>query len=240
MQEIDTFGRIPYSHFLKYAPNLPPETMYRLLGALNVKYVTSFIKPLPDGPISTVGYFPKYPLHLYRLNTTVPRVYFAGNVVVEAGIDDALQRMTRADFDPFSTVILDQAPGSAVAVLGKARAEIRRYENQTVDIDAAVDAPCMLVLADSFDPGWRAYVDGKEERIFRANAFFRAVPFPAGKHRVEFRYEPLSFTIGAVISLATLCGMFLWTAIVLLARRSRWRVKEAPEAVPIGTAGPVV
>jgi hypothetical protein len=235
MQEIDTFGRIPYSHFLKYAPNLPPETMYRFLGALNVKYVTSFINTLPEGAITSLGYFPEYPLYLYRLDRSVSRVYFAGNVVVEDGIDNALLRMTRSDFDPFKTVIVDRAPGSKVAPPRKATAEIRRYENQAVDIDADSDAPAMLVLADSFDPGWRAYVDGKEDKIFRANAFFRAVSLSAGKHRVEFRYEPLSLKIGAAVSLATLCGVLLWTMIVLLAGRSQRYTGEAPEAVPLAT-----
>jgi hypothetical protein len=233
MQEIDTFGRIPYSHFLKYAPNLPPETMYRFLGALNVKYVTSFINTLPDGAITSLGYFPQYPLYLYRLDRTVSRVYFAGNVVVEDGIDNALLRMTRPDFDPFNTVIVDRAPASAVAAPRNAKAVIRRYENQAVDIDAASDAPAMLVLADSFDPGWRVYVDGKEDKIFRANAFFRAISLSAGKHRVEFRYEPWSFTVGAAVSLATLCGFLIWTAFVLLARRSKKSLKEFSEPVHI-------
>jgi Bacterial membrane protein YfhO len=232
VQEIDTFGRLPYSHFLNYARNLPPEKMYPFLGALNVKYVTTF-NALPEGAITSLGFRAEYPLWLYRLETTVSRVYFARNVVVEKDIDNALHRMTASDFDAFKTVIVDQAPANTVAESGNATAEIRRYENEVVDIDAALDAPRILVLTDSFDPGWRVYVDGKEEKIFRANAFFRAVSLLAGKHRVEFRYEPLSFMIGAAISLATLCGVSLWTMIVLLADRSKKSVKDFSKAIPV-------
>jgi len=234
VQEIDTFGRLPYSHFLNYARDLPPEKMYPFLAALNVKYVTSF-NALPDGAITSLGYFSEYPLYLYRLNKTIPRAYFARNVVIENGITKALERMTRGDFDAFSTVIVDEAPAAAVAIRGNAAAEIRRYENQAVDVDAALDAPGILVLADSFDPGWRVYVDGKQEKILRANAFFRAVSLTAGKHRIEFRYEPLSFIVGAAISLATLCGLLAWAAIILLAGRSKRYADESAVAVPIET-----
>src|ERR1051326_9242607 len=72
----------------------------------------------------------------------------------------------------------------------KGEAKIDVYKNQTVAIHAVLNAPGILVLADAYYPGWRVYVDGKEEKIYRANLFFRAVKLAAGAHRVEFRYEP--------------------------------------------------
>ncbi len=52
-------------------------------------------------------------------------------------------------------------------------------------------------------------MDGTETAILRANHFYRAVRLPSGVHQVEFRYEPRSFMIGAMISLATLIVMIL-------------------------------
>jgi uncharacterized membrane protein YfhO len=52
-------------------------------------------------------------------------------------------------------------------------------------------------------------VDGKEAKIFRANHFFRAVVAPKGKHQIEFRYEPWSFKLGAMISTFTLAGVVI-------------------------------
>jgi uncharacterized membrane protein YfhO len=63
-----------------------------------------------------------------------------------------------------------------------------------------------LVLSDTYFPGWKAYVDGKEERIYRANYAFRAIPIRAGAHKVEFTYKPLSFKLGAVITLLGILG----------------------------------
>jgi hypothetical protein len=65
-----------------------------------------------------------------------------------------------------------------------------------------------LVLSDTYFPGWKAFVDGKEEKILRANYNFRAVPLTAGTHRVEFVYDPLSFKLGAIITFLTIIGCF--------------------------------
>ncbi|MBU0567008.1 YfhO family protein, partial [bacterium] len=55
-----------------------------------------------------------------------------------------------------------------------------------------------LFLSDTYYPGWKAYVDGIETRIFRANYTFRAIQIKEGKRRVEFIYRPKSFTIGLI------------------------------------------
>ncbi len=55
-----------------------------------------------------------------------------------------------------------------------------------------------VVLSDQFYPGWRAYVDGRESPIYRANYLFRAVPVPAGEHVVEFTYQPVSVGLGPI------------------------------------------
>jgi len=68
------------------------------------------------------------------------------------------------------------------------------------------------VLTDAYYPGWRALVDGLETPIYRADLLFRAVYLPAGQHRVEFIYDPLSFKLGAAISLAALLGLVGGTA----------------------------
>ncbi|HKA33162.1 MAG TPA: YfhO family protein, partial [Candidatus Binatia bacterium] len=93
--------------------------------------------------------------------------------------------------------------------------------NMRVDINASLDAPGILVLADSYYPGWRVYVDGKEGEILRANLFFRGVKLAPGEHRVEFRYEPRSFQIGLWISLATLVGLTLISALLFARKRKR-------------------
>lgn len=218
MQELDALRRGRYVEFLAIANRLPPENQYRLLGALNVKYLMS-LQPLEGEGISLVRQFPEYPSWLYRIDRTVPRAYIVPNVMVEPNRFQVLGRLSIKNVDPRTLVILEEPLDLAPTRNLQARVQIVRYEHENVEILTSLSGPGVLVLADAFYPSWRAYVDGKEERILRANFFFRAVPLSAGDHVVEFRYEPLSFRIGLVISVTTAIGMALGSAFLVLKNR---------------------
>ena len=53
-----------------------------------------------------------------------------------------------------------------------------------------------------YDKGWNAYVDGKQIPHFRANYILRAAQLPGGNHKLEFKFEPVSYYMGENISLA--------------------------------------
>ena len=89
----------------------------------------------------------------------------------------------------------------------RARVELIEYQPERVMIRADSNKGGLLFLADAYYPGWKAYVDGKEERILRADEFFRAVPVPPGEHTVRFVYDPLSFKLGTLISSLALLGL---------------------------------
>jgi uncharacterized membrane protein YfhO len=73
-----------------------------------------------------------------------------------------------------------------------------------------------LVLTDAWYPGWRATIDGAPVEVARADVLFRAVPVPAGRHRVEFAFAPLSLWMGVGINLMTLA--LCVAAIIALSR----------------------
>jgi hypothetical protein len=76
-----------------------------------------------------------------------------------------------------------------------------RHEPNYVRIDADMQCKGMVILSDTWFPGWRATVDGKSAKIERAYGFLRGVVVEPGKHTVEMRYRPLSVYIGAALSL---------------------------------------
>ena len=91
--------------------------------------------------------------------------------------------------------------------------KIVEHSPNRVTIDAYLSEPGLLVLADAYYPGWKAFVDGKETKIYRANYVMRGVFITGGRHVVEFRYDPLSFEVGVIISLASLVlvvGFLIW------------------------------
>ncbi len=87
-----------------------------------------------------------------------------------------------------------------------------------VRVEATADGPSYLVLNDFYHRGWTVRVDGQPSRIFVANALFRAVPIDAGVHVLDFRFEPASQRVGAVVSV--LCLLVVIGAIVWSVRRS--------------------
>ena len=72
----------------------------------------------------------------------------------------------------------------------------------------------LLVLSDTYYPGWKAFVNGKETKIYRADYTFRGIPLNAGTHQVEFVYDPISFKLGAVATFLGILGciVFGWVA----------------------------
>lgn len=78
-----------------------------------------------------------------------------------------------------------------------------------------------------YENGWKAYVDGNETRIFRANYVLRAIQLPAGKHSIEFKFEPQVVKTGSTIALISSIGMLLLIgAGVYLERKRRFKIDD--------------
>jgi uncharacterized membrane protein YfhO len=68
------------------------------------------------------------------------------------------------------------------------------------------------VLTDTWYPGWRATVDGRETPIHEAYGALRGVVLPAGAHTVEFRYRPWTAYWGALFTaLASAAAALAWS-----------------------------
>jgi hypothetical protein len=151
------------------------------------------------------------------------RAFVAPSAVAGVPDHDAIDRLFRADFDPTREALLaseepaaagDVRPGAAPA------AEIVFDRPTEVVVRAtAPDGGGYLVLTDSYEPHWRATVDGASATVVRADGLFRAVRIPSGTHDVRFSYVPTPFYVGLVITLATALGLLAWALVER--RRSR-------------------
>jgi hypothetical protein len=68
-------------------------------------------------------------------------------------------------------------------------AEITAYAPERVEIRTVSDSPGLLVLADSYYPGWQATIDDESAPVLATNYLFRGVPIPAGEHTVVMEYQ---------------------------------------------------
>ena len=92
------------------------------------------------------------------------------------------------------------------------------YRSPRLVLDVESPQPAFLVTSEAHYPGWRAFLDGVETPIAMTNAAFRGLPVPAGRHRVEMRFEPAILARSAAVSIA---GLALLVAGVLFGDRKR-------------------
>jgi len=137
----------------------------------------------------------------YKNSDSTARSFFVKEKVVIRDRKSILEYMKSPSFDPEKEVILEEEPKKSRIQNTEYRiqnTEIIRYEPNKVVIDVDASSDGFLFLSDTYYPGWKAYLDGKETKIYRANYYFRAVQVKEGKHRVEFSYFPKTFIIGLI------------------------------------------
>jgi hypothetical protein len=187
-------------------PSLNSAGPFSLLNLLNVKYVMT--EPglrLPEGWFERVN---SDPVGVFRNTRVLPRAFLVETWQV---VDDGEGRdlLQRGIVDSRRCVLLASAPDPAerpeAAIEGaQGRVTIVRDANNSVDLDVEAAGRSLLVLSDTYFPGWRATVDGQPVKVHRANVAFRAISVPAGRHRVQFAYRPDSVRIGGAVSAASL------------------------------------
>ena len=89
------------------------------------------------------------------------------------------------------------------------------YAPKRIRLDANATAPSVLLLNDKHSPNWKVSVDGQPATLLRCNYLMRGVQVPAGKHEIEFRYEPpitgLYVTLTAMALALFLLGIVFFT-----------------------------
>lgn len=136
---------------------------------------------------------------IYENLRALPRAFLVHGYEV-LNEKELLDKLNNSGFRPLKTVLLEEPVGSMPkggAPYGygaaKVTAEIVLYKPNEVTIKTASGRDEMLVFTDAYDKDWKVYVDGDEEKIYRADYLFRAVAVPKGEHSVTFRYAPKSF-----------------------------------------------
>ncbi len=150
---------------------------------------------------------------VYENLETLPRAFLVDDYLVIKDDEEIIEKIFAADFDMAAMVILEEEiPGRELVKGNPGKVEMVAYTPNQVEIKTENNGDALLFLSDAFYPGWQAYLDGRQEKIYRANYAFRAVLVPAGEHQIIFSYEPDSFKWGTIVSgitSATLLGLGL-------------------------------
>jgi hypothetical protein len=180
----------------------------RALRALGLLGVTDLLQNRGDPPLR--GFELAYSgddARVYRNPAALPRAFLVGRQQVVDGADAARDAVTAAGFSARTTAVVEHPIAGLGGGDSAGDANITRYGEERVDVDTQATRRSLLVLTDSWFPGWKATVDGHDVPIERVDYLIRGVPVPAGAHRVEFRYEPASWRVGWILSLLALIAI---------------------------------
>ncbi|MGH2459378.1 MAG: YfhO family protein [Chloroflexota bacterium] len=157
---------------------------------------------------------------VYENRDVLPRAFLADGLDVVANPGAVTTELERGGWDPRAYAV---ASASEVPVSQAFRtsgdpgaATIAEDEPERVVVQTSAAGPRILVLTDSFYPGWQVTVDGVREPILPVNSLFRGVVLSPGMHRVAFSYQPASWRIGIIVSVI---GLVVTAGALALIRR---------------------
>jgi membrane protein YfhO len=202
------------------------------IRALTLVSVSDLIGSTGDPPLHVPGLRVAYrgpDAIVYANDRALPRVLLVDQQRTVSRDRTALAAVTAPGFDARRIAVTERAlPGLPQATPGAPRAggtaRMVSYGGERVIIDATAPRPSLLVLTDTFYPGWKATVDGRPAPIERVDYMLRGVALKPGRHTVEFSYRPASWRIGWIISLVSLVALIaaaLWGWRVWYRGRSR-------------------
>jgi hypothetical protein len=185
--------------------SLPPGRIAQLLRYPDVDFERTDVRNLfatKDRALRlTSSKYVALPEGVQLLTDCLPRVCLFSRFHVERDPTSALERLFDTGFDCRAAVVLadrpdmdldDRAPEGKVA--------IEREGLNSVDIRVRSERNCLLLMNDTYDPGWTATVDGAPAEVLRANVAFRAIAVPAGEHLVCMRFAHEGLRAGTYLA----------------------------------------
>jgi hypothetical protein len=195
-----------YNELVTYA--IQPEMQTLVSGFQEPDKIDSLMSLLPAINMLNTKYF------IYDLNSpplpnshALGNAWFVENVKFVNSADDEVTSLK--NFNPKETAIVNNSFSKDLNgyTSGSGEGEIKLTDYQPNDLkyEATVNGSQQLaVFSDIYYPkGWKSFIDGKEAEHVQANFVLRAMIIPAGKHQIEFKFEPQSYYVGNKISMAS-------------------------------------
>ncbi len=143
----------------------------------------------------------------------VKKIVFVDGPVQEMNMLDSIQPKEFAIVDKqFTAQVLQQPIWDSTASI-----KLAHYNNDTIQYTFNANTPQFAVFSEVYYPkGWNVYIDGKQTQYCKTNYTLRGMYIPAGKHTIDFRFEPRSYKIGFQISYISSILLWITMALALL------------------------
>lgn len=186
------------------ASNGKARDSFQVLNMLNMKYV---ILPDQNNPKQTVAIKNVYALGNCWL---VKDVRYVPNADAEMAALDSI--------DPANIVVIDQSFKNKVPFEpvydSAAYISLIKNENDDITYDFNAATNQFAVFSEMYySKGWNAFIDGKQTDYAKVDYALRGLAVPAGKHTIEFKFEPKSVALGEL--LAKIASLIAWAFLLL-------------------------
>ena len=108
------------------------------------------------------------------------------------------------NFNPKDTAIVDESFKSIISAYAtpdsNSSIKMTSFDNDTIIYESNSTRNNVAVFSEIYYKDWNATIDGKKAEIFKTNYVLRGLVIPAGKHKIEFKFEPPSYIIGRKVS----------------------------------------
>ena len=204
----ETFLLVPKGKLLPPSGiQLPP-----VLDLLDVRYVILRGTPPPfmHPPFQSDDYW------VLVNSNALPRAFVPRTVkTVAAGQE--LEELALPQFNPAEVALVT----SPVELPARCRGTVQITNEipTRISISAQMETPGLIVLADNWDKGWRAFWNGRPAPILRVDYTIRGVVVPAGTGTLEFIYQPASLVLGLWLAGLAAIALLGWLAVIRLRSR---------------------
>jgi hypothetical protein len=206
------------------------EPRYELAPLLGMRY---YILPWEENPNTSdlpnradfTRLARKDGLALWRAEGVPGFAYLSDNVQPAPDEEQALNWLKGATWDTARTysAVAEATPDKLSAIkpvpgVSPGNVEVLQYTSGHILLRVRAEHPALLVVSESWYPGWRAGMDGQAVEVLRANYLSQGVVVPQGEHVIQMDYHSDALNLGAILSVAGLAGTL---GLGVWARRSR-------------------
>lgn len=187
-----------------------------VLNMLNAKY---FIQKDRNGATQQVQ----------KNDSALGSCWFVKQVVFVKDLDEEMKALDK--FNPKDTAFVEELYKNAVPFLPGADSsssiKLVKNDNDVINYQSISTANQFAVFSEIYyNSGWKAYVDGKEAPIAKVDYVLRGLAINAGKHDIEFRFEPAGYLTGRKLNTVfnIILALLLLGAVLIRVTKLRNRI----------------
>jgi uncharacterized membrane protein YfhO len=129
------------------------------------------------------------------------------------------------NFNPAETAIIDDAfkndmTGNITAPDSASSIKQVAFDNEDIKYESNSSGTHVAVFSEIYYKDWKAFIDGKPAPIAKADYVLRTMVIPAGKHTIEFKFEPKAYYTGSTIT-----AISAWILVLLILGYIVWLVR---------------